>query len=141
MYDFLVPYGRKTVEVLKGAVLAYLEEPNSYLSALGGAVSETATLFAAVENLLRNLPIAWMWLMRTMLANGVPVEMISQTAKCPNSCKARKEKKGMRLDWAAAALRLADDLIERTSAEGFSLFAGRRGCELLRTHKSECRLF
>lgn len=141
LYDFLVPYRKFTLEDLKASCEAYLSQPLSYLDALRVPLVEVATVFTALECLLTRLPSASMWLAAVLLTAGVPVAEFARTTESPNSWKCRKVGKAEGLNWAGRLCELVPDLFERASQAGISLFANRRGCELLRTHSSECALF
>jgi len=141
LYDFLVPYKRLTVKALAKAVTTYLRKPSSYMRALDDPINESATLFSAIEILLQNLPLAWMWLTTTLIAMGAKAIDLGGTGRCPNSWKSRKNGKATDLDFAAQVLERFPDLFSQASAAGYPLFAKRGGCRLLRTHSAEWQLF
>lgn len=141
LYDFLIPYRKYTVRAIGKAARVYLEQPSSYLEALNEVVSESATLFTALESLLRQLPILWMHLLRQAIGAGLGAREFAVLNKCPNSNKCRKSEKQERLDWANQLLTVFPDVLESANAIGFWLFASGRGCELLRTHSPECAVF
>lgn len=141
LYDFLIPYRKYSVEAMARAARRYLEEPNSYLGALTEVVNEPATLFTALESVLRHLPILWMHLVGKAIGAGSNARNFFAQGKCPNSDKCRKITKLERLNWASQMLTMFPDVFERASGEGFWVFASGRGCELLRTHSSECAVF
>jgi len=126
LYDFLVPYSKFSVKALATVVENYLEEPNSYLSALAGGVAEAATLFRVIEQLLSNLPAVWMWMSRLLIAQGVSVGELSKGQVCPNGNKCRKPGKEERLHWACAVIRLMPEVFERAGASGISMFSTAR---------------
>ena len=141
LYDFLVPYRKFTLSDLKASCEAYLNIPLSYLGAAREPVADVATVFTALESMLRNLPVAAIWLAAALFRAGVPVAEFAHPVVSANSWKCRKAGKAELLNWARRLCELAPDLFERASQAGICLFAGRRGCELLRTHSSECALF
>lgn len=141
LYDFLVPYRKFTQSDLKASCEAYLRAPLAYLQAVQEPVLEVATVFTALESMLRNLPVVSMRIATMLFRRGFPVADFGRSTISPNSWKCRKEGKAELLNWAKRLCELAPDLFECASRAGLSLFAGRRGCELLRTHSSECALF
>lgn len=141
LYEFLVPYRRYSLAALEKAVLTYIQKPESYLSALTGAVGDPATLFSAVRCFLLHLPVLWMHLMRNGMDTALTVSAIRQEVRSPNGRKCRSEEKRRRMNWAAKALRLSPDLFTVGSRAGYPVFSNGRGCPLLRTHTSECLLF
>lgn len=141
LYDFLVPYRKFTVSALKVAVAGYLETSQSHLGTLTDAVKDVATVFSAIECLLASLPMLWMRLAGALISGGHSVSAITRKGHCPNSIKSRKAGKREQLDWAAQVLELIPEVLERSGELGISVFAGRVGCRLLRTHRAECVLF
>jgi hypothetical protein len=126
---------------LAEAVKAYISVPSSYLEALTAVVNDVSALYESVSCLLTHLPIAWMYLMRELIQSGVTVKEIAKEGKCPNSNKCKTASRKERLDWAASVLRLVPDVLEVVAARGYPVLASGRGCRLLRTHWSECKLF
>jgi len=123
LYDFLVPHSKFSVNALAEAAKNYLEEPNSYLSALTAGVAEAAVLFRVIEQVLSNLPTFWMWLSRVLIAKGVTVDELSKENSCPNGSKCRKPGKEKKLHWARSVIRLVPSAFELAGANGISLFS------------------
>lgn len=141
LYDFLVPYRRISFGALRAVTEDYVLNPTTYLDAVGGGVGEPATVFSAVERVLENLDELWMFLMQTLIAKGFRAAMLEQQRECPNGMKSKKVDKKRMLDWAATMFELVPNALEICSRYGLSIFGSRRGCELKRTHSSECKLF
>lgn len=141
LYDFLVPYRRLGAVAVKAAVRGYIEEPNTYLSAQTDVVGDCSAVYTAVALFLERLPVAWMYVMQVLVAAGFQVPDLLRQVKCPNSGRAQIAGKAERLDWAASVLALVPELFEVCAREGITLLASGRGCGLLRTHKTECKLF
>lgn len=142
LYDFLVPHSKFSVKALAEVVENYLEEPNSYLSALTAGVAEAAILFRVIEQVLSNLPSFWMWMSRILIAKGITVDELSKGTSCPNGSKCRKPGKEEKLHWARSVIRLIPSVFELADANGISLFLiSKGGCTLQRTHLAECKLF
>lgn len=141
LYDFLIPYCQFTVKALEEPVVKYVQEPNTYLEALNEVVSESATLFRAIEMVLQHLPEFWMYLMRQLVLEGYTAAELAVEGASPNSSKCRKAEKKERLDWAAQLLKLVPNVFAEASRHGYPLFASGRGCRLLRTQSRECKLF
>lgn len=140
LYDFLIPYRRISLHAMRSVVEKYLLQQSTYLHILTDAVRESATAFGGLENALAHLPIAYMALMQLMIAGEKPRE-IARLFSCPNSWKAKKEKKAKRLDWLAQTLKIEPDMFQILSSNGLGIFASGRGCGLLGTHRAECPLF
>lgn len=141
LYDWLIPHRKYTLGALKAVVVKYIQEENSYLDTLTGAVNETATAFYALEWLLSQLPTMWMFLMRMAISRGLGVKEIRKEGSCPNSFKCRKAGKKAKLDWVARLLELVPEMFEIGRGCGYAVMGSNRGCALLRTHLSECALF
>lgn len=141
LYDFLIPYRKYSLKALKEGVCAYIEQANSYVTALTEPIKEVSTLFDVVERMLKNLPYVWMRVVMMLIGAGVTVDEIAQSIHSPNSFKCKRDEKRSRMDWAAQVLRLVPGLFEVANREGYPMFAYGRGCKLLRTHSSECKLF
>lgn len=141
LYDFLVPYRRISFAALKDVVQDYVLNPTTYLDAAGSGIEEPATVFCAVERLLKNLSEIWMFLMQMLIKSGFRAPMMARRRDCPNGIKARKKDKKRLLDWAAAMFDLVPDALEICNGYGLAVFGSDRGCALKRAHSTECKLF
>lgn len=140
IYDFLIPYRKFTVASMGAACAAYLRG-TSFLRAAREPVENVATVYLAMDSMLKKLPAAWMWLAGLLMARGVPRQELSKANARSNSWKCRKPGKAELLEWAARICELEPNVFQIASAAGFCIFSGRLGCELLRTHSFECALF
>jgi hypothetical protein len=136
-----VPYRKYTASALGNAVTEYLSKASTYLEAAAVGIRESGTVFDAVECFLTQLPILWMFLMRRLADTGIMDVLKGAKMSCPNAAKSRDEAKRERLEFAAQVLELVPDALRLCSKGGYPVYARRRGCELLRTHSSECKLF
>lgn len=136
MPENLIPYKKYTVRALLQSVLKFVLGQMTYLDAVSEPVSEAATLFVVVENILRHLPIA----ARVMLES---VQDLMKQLRQPADRKyrSRKSEKKERLEWLAELVIAVPNIFEILNRRGYCIFGSGRGCELLRTQTSECKLF
>lgn len=136
MPENLIPYKKYTVRALLQSVLKFVLGQKTYLDAVDEPVNEAATLFVVIENILRHLPIA----ARVLLEN---VQELVERLRQPVARKyrSRKSEKKERLQWLAELVVAVPNIFEFLNRKGYCIFGSGRGCELLRTQSSECKLF
>ncbi len=136
MPENLIPYRKYTVRALLQSVLRFVLGQMTYLDALNEPVNEAATLFVVIENILRHLPIAARVLLESV--QGL-VEQLRQPAA--RKYRSRKSQKNERLEWLGELVIAVPNIFEILNRRGYCIFGSGRGCELLRTQTSECKLF
>ena len=136
-----MPYRQITAKALEEGVRNYLERSSTYLDALTESIGEPSVIFRAIEQLLNRLPILWPCVVQMLITYGFYVDDFAQAYVCPNGWRCRKAAKRECLNWARAVFGLHLNILQICAAEGILLLGSGRGCGMLRTHTTECKLF
>lgn len=131
--DFLVPYKRYSVSALLESVLRFVSGM-TYLKAVSEPVGDTGTLFEVIENILKKLPVAARLLLERMSG-------LFKTVRTGTKFRSKNKEKRERLEWLSELVSAEPGIFEILNCSGICIFGSGRGCELLRTPSTECKLF